>query len=599
MSEQSQQQQARSSRKAGQDVLQILKQNETLSASQVEQAERRSERAGVEKHQAVLDLGLASQEAVYRAVAAANGLDFVVLQNEEIPEEAKNKVSAKVAFHYQFVPLSVERGILRAAFANPPSMRERENLRLLLGTRLKPVIATPAEIHRTLKSVFGLGAETVLQIRQDRSGDDTTNAVQYEGTQGQDLADMAGEDENASIVQLVNQILVEALGLGATDIHIEPYPETAKVRYRIDGMLRDIPTPQGLRELHEAIVSRFKVMADMDIAEKRLPQDGRIRVKIKEDEFDLRVSILPTRFGETMCLRILNRGAINMELSELGMNQDQLNVLTGLVDLPHGILLVTGPTGSGKTTTLYAALNRVMRVNPERKIITVEDPVEYELQGTSQIQIQADIGLTFASGLRSILRHDPDVVLVGEIRDQETAEIAIRASLTGHLVLSTLHTNDSVSAVTRLVDMGVEGYLVASSLVAAMAQRLVRRICPHCKAKDNDISERAAEEIAESLNMNREDIQAWKGKGCLECDHTGYSGRVAILEIFLLDEEIQEKVAQGATTRELRIEGKNRGMRNLRDAGWEKVLQGLTSIEEVERITGMYRISYESLTENQ
>ncbi len=572
------------------DLLTILVTQGDITEDQAEQARRRMRRANVPSHQALMDLGFASQEAIFRVLSQVNGIPFLVLHGQEISEDATKRVPAKVALHYKFVPLSLERGTLTAAFSSPPSMRDRENLRLLLGLRLEPVLATPGEVNMTLKNIYGLGAETVIQIRQDRGVQRRVASVVYEQA---DTALEEEDEESASIIRLVNQILLEAVELGTTDIHIEPFKERTRVRYRIDGMLREIPTPPGMLELHESIVSRLKIMANLNIAERRLPHDGRIRVSVGEDGFDLRVSIMPTRFGETICLRILNRSAIFLEMSELGLNRKNLAILTELIRLPHGIVLVTGPTGSGKTTTLYAALAAVRTNSPERKIITVEDPVEYELQGTTQMQMKADIGLTFASGLRSILRHDPDIILVGEIRDGETAEIAIRSALTGHLVFSTLHTNDSVGSVNRLIDMGIEPYLVASSLVAALAQRLVRRLCKHCKEEQDLISARLRSEMAHSLDIEPEDVRAWGPVGCGECNHNGYRGRVAIYEFFLLDEEIQDMVSAHATTTELRKAARERGMRGLREDGWEKVAQSLTSIDEITRITSNFQISYD------
>ncbi len=573
------------------DVLALLLSDGVITEEQAEQARRRVRRATVSSHQAVLDLGFASQESVYRALSRSYGLPFVVMAEQNIAEEAIKKVPAKVALHYKFVPISFERGILTSAFSNPPSIRDRENLRLLLGARLEVVITTPSEVHAQLKQIYGLGAETVLQLRQDRGFQKRAESVMYDQTKGEDLEPEDAED--ASIIRLVNQILLEAVELGTTDIHIEPFKNTCKVRYRIDGMLRDIPTPPGMLELHDAIVSRLKIMANLNIAEHRLPHDGRIRVNVGDEGFDLRVSILPTRFGETLCLRILNRSAIFLEMSQLGLNKGHLNILSQLVHLPHGIVLVTGPTGSGKTTTLYAALASVKTTNPDRKIITVEDPVEYELEEVSQIQIKSEIGLTFASGLRSILRHDPDIILVGEIRDGETAEIAIRSALTGHLVLSTLHTNDSVGAVNRLVDMGVEPYLVAASLMAAMAQRLVRRICRHCQEEDTDINDRFRQEMADYLEIPPEEVKAWRGRGCIECNHSGYRGRVAIFEFFLLDEKIQDMVSAHTQTSELRRAAINHGMKTLRQNGWEKIAERLTTVDEVTRITSTFDISYD------
>ncbi len=576
---------------AARDVLDLLVTRGVITTAQMELARRRIQRAGVTGHQAALDLGFASEEDVYRIVAEFHGLEFVSLAELKADPDAFKRVPAKLAFHYHFSPVHLERNQLRAAFSTPPTSRDRENLHLLLGIRLDPVIASPSDIMRVLKGSYGLGAETVLQIRQDRGLQKRASSVMFEETAGQKLD--VDDAASASIITLVNQILVEALELQTSDIHLEPFPGGTRLRYRIDGMLREVPTPPGLQELHESIVTRLKVMANLNIAERRLPHDGRIRVRIGDESFDLRISILPTRFGETMCLRILNRASLFLEMEQLGLNRQQITILNRLVDLPHGLMLITGPTGSGKTTTLYAALAKVRVNSPDRKIITVEDPVEYELEGVSQIQIRSEIGLTFASGLRSILRHDPDIILVGEIRDAETAEIAIRSALTGHLVLSTLHTNDAVGAVNRLVDMEVEPYLVASSLVASMAQRLIRRVCPHCKAEDTLVAPRLFREMAKSLDRPEGELKAWRGKGCVECNQTGYRGRVAILELFLLDETIQDMVSRHAATMELRHAARDRGMRSLRDAGWEKVAAGLTTVEEISRITSNFQISYQ------
>ncbi|MFW5996915.1 MAG: GspE/PulE family protein, partial [Lentisphaeria bacterium] len=568
------------------DLLTALVEEHHITAEQADLVRRRMRRSQSSPHQALMDLSISSEEVIFQTLARCHGLPYTDLPEEDIEEAARNTVSAKVAFNYKLVPLHLDKKSLTAAFSEPPAMRSREQLRVLLGVRLNPVISTPSSIRRALKHIYGIGADTVMQIRKDRSFQNRLGSVVFDGFQEENLAEQ--DAETASIIRLVNQLLLEALELDATDIHIEPYHAETKMRYRIDGMLREIPTPPGLHELHTAIVSRLKIMANLDIAEQRLPHDGRIRVHVGDEDFDLRVSVLPTRFGETLCLRILNRGAIFLQLTELGLNQKNLNILKQLVELPHGIILVTGPTGSGKTTTLYAALARVRF--SDRKIITVEDPVEYELSGISQIQIRSDIGLTFASGLRSILRHDPDIILVGEIRDGETADIAIRSALTGHLVFSTLHTNDSIEAVTRLTDMGVEPYLVAASLVASLAQRLVRKICPHCKYEDKFVKPRIRKEIAEANNTNPEAVQTYQGEGCDECNNSGYKGRIAIFEMFLLDEETKEKISTRVSTIELRQTAKAKGMTGLREEGWQKVQEGVTSVEEVSRITGVMQL---------
>lgn len=569
-------------------LLEILKNDNIITEQQVESASRRMQRAKITADKALVELQFCSQLDIYQALSKLHGIPFVELHKIKIPEDAKKAVPTKAAMHYRFVPIKLTRDSLEAAFSTPPRPSDLERLRLLIGKRIIPSLATASEINNCLKSVYGLGAETLIKIQETSKTDFKPRDVQYNTDNGS----LDDDDENAPITSLVNQILLDALEMGATDVHIEPYYDNIKLRYRVDGMLQEIPVPKGVRRFHEAIISRLKVMADLNIAEKRLPHDGRLRVSIGEEDFDLRVSIIPTRFGETMCLRILNRKAIFLGLPDLGLEKPDLKIFEKLVNLPHGIVLVTGPTGSGKTTTLYAALARVLEISRERKVITIEDPVEYEMPGISQIQIHSDIGLTFASGLRSILRHDPDIVLVGEIRDSETAEIAIRASLTGHLVFSTLHTNDSVSSVNRLIDMGVESYLAASSLVACLAQRLVRKICKYCKVEDTNISPHIRAEVADLLQIPPEEVKAWKGAGCAECNNSGYKGRVAIYEIFLVDEKIQDMISDHDSTSNLRRTARESGMRTLREDGWIKLSNGQTTIEEVSRITGNFLIDY-------
>ncbi len=571
------------------DLLQLLLDQGKITADEAEQARRRQRRGRTSISQALLDLGTVSEEVIFKALADAEGLTYFSLFQKKLPDEAISKVPVKVALHYHLMPVSFENGTLTCAFSDPPPLRDRQNLRLLLGMRILPVIAAKGEITRSIKQHYGLGAQTVLQLRQDRGFQERVEQVHVDAP-AEDLG--AEAEDTASVAHLFNQFLVEALDLSATDIHIEPFENTVVVRYRIDGMLREIPTPQGMRELHPAIISRAKVMANLNIAEHRLPHDGRIRVTIGEEEFDLRVSIVPTRFGEAMNLRILNRKSIFYELAQLGLEDNLLKILLKLLDMPHGMILVTGPTGSGKSTTLYASLDKTDKA--QRKVITVEDPIEYQMDGIVQIQMNAPIGLTFAAGLRSILRHDPDIILVGEIRDSETAEIAIRSALTGHLVLSTLHTNDSVGAVNRLVDMGVEPFLVASSLSASIAQRLVRRICPHCKEQvpTEEITTRIRDEMAKTLDCHEADVKAWKGRGCMECNNTGYRGRVAIYEFLLMSEELEAMVTRRASTADLREQAIKEGMAVLRQDGWRKVNRGTTTIEEILRITTAFDVHY-------
>jgi general secretion pathway protein E/type IV pilus assembly protein PilB len=487
-------------------------------------------------------------------------------------------VPVKLIFHYHMVPLGLEGEVLTVAFSDPPRQMELGNLRLLLGKRLKVALATPSSIHAVIKGHFGLGAETIQRLRAERGLAEFDQEIVFD-------VKPAAEDAavDATIADLVDQILLEALRLQATDVHIEPYPSSIRLRYRIDGLIHNVPVPPGFRQLHGAIVSRLKIMASLDIAEKRLPHDGRIAMKTGNEEYDLRVSIVPTKHGEAVCLRILGRQSLFLDMGQLGMEPQQETVFGDLTRLPQGLILLTGPTGSGKTTTLYAALAHAN--DGERKIITIEDPIEYQLEGITQIQAREDIELTFSAGLRSVLRHDPDVVLIGEIRDPETAQIAVRAAQTGHLVFSTLHTNDSVSAVTRLLEMGIDSYLVSSSLVCSVAQRLVRRICRHCLEEDPEIHDALRKEMAGALSIPAADVRAWRGRGCLECNQKGYRGRVAIYEFFLINDEIADLIEPEVKTGRLRETARRFGWRSLREQGWVKVQNGLVPLSEQQRMT--------------
>jgi general secretion pathway protein E/type IV pilus assembly protein PilB len=476
------------------------------------------------------------------------------------------------------LPIGVEGDALTLAFSEPPRQMEQGNLRLVLGKRFKPVLATPSAIHAVIKKHFGLGAETIQKLREERGGGEIREEIVF------DIQDKEPDSAlEASVSAFVDQILQEALRLHATDIHLEPYADSIRLRYRVDGILETVPVPPDMRHLHSAVISRLKIMAGLNIAEKRLPHDGRIAMKTGSEEYDLRVSIMPSKHGEAICLRILGRQSLFLDMSQLGMEPNHEAVFGQLTQLPQGMVLLTGPTGSGKTTTLYTAL---AHANDEgRKIITFEDPIEYQLEGTVQIQVREQIGLTFAAGLRSVLRHDPDVVLVGEIRDFETAEIAVRAAQTGHLVLSTLHTNDSISAVTRLLEMKIEPYLIASSLVCSISQRLARRICRHCAEPDQNISNHTRKEMAAALGIGPGEVNASKGRGCVECNQKGHRGRVAVYEFFLLNEQLSDLIQPGLRTGELREAARKLGWRSLREMAWLKVQRGLIPITEQERWT--------------
>lgn len=549
-----------------------------ITEAQLEQARRRQKRLNLPQHRAIVDLNFASEEDTWRALAAVSQLEFVDPLALNLSRETLELVPIRLLFHYRFLPLGLEEDCLTLAFSEPPRQIEQGNLRLLLGKRFKTVLATPSAVHAVIKKNFGLGAETIQKLREERGGGELSHEIVFD-VQGKET-DSAIE---ASVSTFVDQILQEALRLRATDVHLEPYANHIRLRYRIDGLLQNVPVPADMIHLHNAVVSRLKIMAGLNIAEKRLPHDGRIAMKTGEEEYDLRVSIVPTKFGEAISLRILGRQSLFLDLSQLGMEPSQEAILSQLTRLPQGLILLTGPTGSGKTTTLYTAL---AQANDEtRKVITFEDPIEYQLEGAVQIQVRDQIGLTFAAGLRSVLRHDPDVVLVGEIRDFETAEIAVRAAQTGHLVFSTLHTNDSISAVTRLLEMRIEPYLIASSLVCSISQRLARRICRHCAIADTSISEATRDEMAQALDLPREEIKAWKGAGCVECNQRGHRGRVAIYEFFLLNEALADLIQPGLRTGQLRASARQYGWRSLRDLAWPKVQHGMIPVSEQERWT--------------
>jgi general secretion pathway protein E/type IV pilus assembly protein PilB len=556
----------------------LLLEQGKLTEQQLEQVRRRQRRLGLPQHRAIVDLNFASEEDTWRALAASNRLEFVDPVALDLKRETLELVPIKFIFHYHLLPLGLEEDCLTLAFSEPPTQMEQGNLRLLLSKRFKIVLATPSSIHAVIKKNFGLGAETIQKLREDRAGAEINQEIVFD-VQGKET-DSALE---ATVSAFVDQILQEALRLRATDIHLEPYANSIRLRYRVDGILETVPVPADMRHLHPAVVSRLKIMAGLNIAEKRLPHDGRIAMKTGEEEYDLRVSIVPTKYGEAVCLRILGRQSLYLDLSQLGMEPNQEAVLAQLTRLPQGLVLLTGPTGSGKTTTLYTAL---AQANDEgRKTITFEDPIEYQLEGTVQIQVRDQIGLTFASGLRSVLRHDPDVVLVGEIRDFETAEIAVRAAQTGHLVFSTLHTNDSISAVTRLLEMRIEAYLIASSLVCSISQRLARRICRHCAEEDLAIPASTREEMAAALSLPAEQVKAWKGRGCVECNQKGHRGRVAIYEFFLPNEAVRDLIQPALRTGELREAARKLGWRSLREMAWLKVQRGLIPVSEQERWT--------------
>ena len=517
-------------------------------------------------------LPLRSEEDILRWLAKEYGLSFTTLEDVEPDRQILSLFPARILLKEELLPLQRVNGMVEVATSRLFATQGFDALKTLTGLNLRPVLAASEAIQREIKKRLGVGADTIGTL-------DEENGLQVldENAEGNDLD--SGEEDEASIIRFVNQVLKDAIELRASDVHLEPFEDEFRIRYRIDGELQEVPVPAQLKRFQPAIVSRVKILSHLNIAEKRLPQDGRIKVRIEQAEVDIRVSVIPMLHGEAVVMRLLRQNSTLRGLGEIGMNQRELEHFQHVLGMPHGIILVTGPTGSGKTSTLYTALNEIN--DAVRKIITVEDPVEYQLKGVNQIQVNEKSGLTFARGLRSILRHDPDVILIGEIRDAETAQIAVQASLTGHLVFSTLHTNDAPGALTRLVDMGVEPYLVASSLEAVLAQRLVRVLCPHCKQADNSAT---AQTLKAKLGIAADKV-IYKSVGCRECRNTGFFGRHAIFEWMDTDEEIRQLILKSASTDQIRNAARRAGMTTLAEDGWRLVAAGVTTVEEVLSVT--------------
>ncbi|HDZ44327.1 MAG TPA: type II/IV secretion system protein [Phycisphaerae bacterium] len=482
---------------------------------------------------------------------------------------------ARLLLTHQLLPLSQEDGVVLAVSSNLFDTNGLDELRLACGCEVRLAMAPSQEIGQYITELLGVGADT-LQSLVSEAADAGIQVVDEDSYENVNLADAA---EDASIITFVNQVLTEAIERRATDVHFEPFEDALRVRYRVDGILQEANVPAEVWQFRPAIVSRLKILSHLDIAEKRLPQDGRIKLKVGPREIDVRVSVIPMLHGKAVVLRLLDRSATLLGLENLGMGEPDRKAFERILALPHGIVLVTGPTGSGKTTTLYAGLSRINDI--QRKIVTIEDPIEYHLHGINQIQVSTKAGLTFAKGLRSILRHDPDVILVGEIRDRETADIAVQASLTGHLVFSTLHTNDAPGALTRLVDMGIEPFLVASSLEIVLAQRLVRLICIHCK-------EPFEPEDAHALHLEFGDQAPeilYRGRGCRQCLDTGYHGRTGIFEMMVVNEAIRTMILERTSSDEIRRQATSQGMNSLREDGLRLVRSGSTTLSEVLRVT--------------
>ena len=543
-----------------------------ITQTQLSQAESR----GGDLLAQLVQAGAVDHKTALETMAKEVGVEYIDLRETSVDLSLLDAFPQKIIYRQVLFPVSRNNGTIVIATADPLNFYPLDEISAATGLAVEPVLADRSEIAQLIKNHLGVGGETIEGLIEQKIDQGVELLSEIE-TDGSELSEMAQE---ASVVRLVNEILLEAVESRTSDVHIESQQDGIVIRNRIDGILHTQPVPPEINHFRAAIISRLKIMAKLNIAEKRLPQDGRIKIRVKGREVDVRMSVIPMIHGESLVMRILDKGAMKFELKALGMSDDTYDEFSELIQIPHGIILVTGPTGSGKTTTLYSSLIEIN--DPKTKIITTEDPVEYQLPGINQIQVHPKIGLTFAHSLRSILRHDPDVVLVGEVRDLETAENAIQASLTGHLVFSTLHTNDAAGAFTRMGDMGVEPFLVASTVEAIMAQRLLRRLCTSCRKA----VEPKREDLPDDFPIEKlAGKQVYEAVGCHDCRNVGYRGRLGIYELLVTTNELRQMAHDRASTWEIKKAAIAAGMKTLRDDGWLKVLDGITSVDEVQRMT--------------
>ena len=549
---------------------------EQLDLLREEQEQRQGELLG----QIAISMNMITEEQVAQALAEQNGLQVVAVSDLTIPKEVLNHLTEPMANLYRVIPLSFRNDVLTIATADPQNISVMDELRNFLGYQIRVVVTTPKEIDVALERYYATDeGDSVESLIENMKNDKSFMDELEESANGDDLTSAEALAESAPVRKLLNMVFLLGIKDHASDLHFEPFEDEFKIRIKADGTLYEMVPPP--RHLASAITTRIKVLANLDIAEKRLPQDGRIRLMVAGNPIDFRVSVLPTMFGESVVCRILDKSVISLDLNNVGMSQELIQQFRETISIPNGIILVTGPTGSGKTTTLYAALSELNVITD--KLMTTEDPVEYDIDGIIQMPIDAEIGNTFAQCLRSILRQDPDKILVGEIRDRETAQIAVQASLTGHLVFSTLHTNDAPSTITRLKDMGIPEFLITATLQAILAQRLVRRICKECRTEIKPTEEQLAE-----LGLKPEDCVGkpfYQGAGCVACNNTGYKGRTAIHEFLRVNEEIRDIVLRNGSVAEMREAAQRNGMITLREAGLDKIFEGTTTIEEVVRET--------------
>jgi len=553
----------------------LLVKHNLITKDQLAKALSQQETSGGRIGANLVKLGFISEDEITAFLSRQYGVPSINLNQFEVDANVTKLIDADMAQKYQVLPINRTGGVLTVVMADPSNIFAIDDIKFKTGLRVEPVVAAESAIRNAINRYYDSAGMVDELLKRTVEDVDTVE----EGEENINVAELAQATEEAPVVKLVNLVLTDAIKKGASDIHVEPYEKSFRVRFRIDGVLYDVMQPP--MKLKAAITSRIKIMASLDIAERRLPQDGRIKIKVGQREMDFRVSTLPTLFGEKVVLRLLDKSNLQLDMTKLGFEAQSLKDFEEVILMPYGMILVTGPTGSGKTTTLYSALNRINKI--DTNIMTAEDPVEFNLPGINQVQMKADIGLNFAAALRSFLRQDPDVIMVGEIRDYETAEIAIKAALTGHLVLSTLHTNDAPGTVSRLLNMGVEPFLVSASCNLILAQRLLRKICGNCK-EDTKVPPNALVDLGFAPEEAKA-IKNYKGKGCANCSDTGYKGRIALYEVMVIRENVKELILQGASTTELREAGRKNGMKVLRESGLQKIREGLTTLEEVLRVT--------------
>ena len=554
-------------------VLQVLVENRLITQAQIDKAAMSLRQEWETTVDVLVSMGVISEDQVLGLLAQQFGMEYVHLSAGEVEDRAAQAMDRATAHKYKIVPLLKQDDVLTIAMSDPMHYDALDNLSHMFNCRVEAVIAPRHEIMLVMDRLYP-GESTIEGILAAAAGGEGLD-IKVEGGESEGDAD----DKDSAVIRLVSSLIMDACNMRASDIHLEPMERHFRIRYRVDGALQQRESPP--KRLQGAILQRVKIMAGMKISEKRVPQDGRIEINVRGRDLDLRVSSVPTNHGESIVMRILDKQSISLGLPQLGFLSDDQQKFEHFIQMPDGVILVTGPTGSGKTTTLYACLGQINL--PDRKLITVEDPVEYQLAGVNQVQVNKDIGMTFAAALRSILRQAPNIVMIGEIRDSETADIAMEAALTGHLVFSTLHTNDAPSAITRLLDIGVKPFLVASALRAAMAQRLVRCICASCK-EEHAITEREVKMLG-PIAQNIQAAKVYKGRGCQTCNLSGYKSRKGIFEMFAVDDSIQRLIFEHATATDIRARARELGMRTLREDGLLKVASGLTSIEEVLRAT--------------